>query len=81
MIGRMGSAYDVVSTPSDAELLAHTRAAIERITVTGQAYTLGKRQLTLADLPQLWEQVTLLERRIGDDSGDAAENLARLNRR
>lgn len=71
-----------IGTGTDQELLEFTRAAIARITLQGVAYTDGGRQLTLADLPDLREQLRWLESRINTASSSRSNksNLASFKR-
>jgi len=69
-----------IGTGTDAELLVLTRAAIAQITVHGQSYAMGDRSLTRADLPALWEQVRMLEARIGAATSRSRSNVVSLQR-
>jgi hypothetical protein len=54
---------------TDAALLEQTRLAIDALTTGGNsAYTISGRSVTKLDLPELWEQVALLESRIAQAS-------------
>lgn len=80
---RSGMAFNIanpIGTGTDAELLALTRAAIAQVTMHGQSYAMGDRQLTRADLAGLWEQVRTLEARIGCASSSSRSNIASLRR-
>lgn len=69
-----------IGTGTDAELLVLTRAAIAQITMHGQSYTIGDRTFNRADLAELWEQVRLLESRIGAASRRPRGNVVSLQR-
>lgn len=69
-----------IGTGTDAELLELTRAAIAQITVHGQSYQMGERQLTRADLPTLHEQVKWLEARLAAASRRPKSNIVALQR-
>jgi hypothetical protein len=76
-------AFDIanpIGTGTDAELLEFTRATIAQVTLHGQSYTHDGRQLVRADLPALWEQVRILEARIGSSSRRSSANIASLRR-
>jgi len=69
-----------IGTGTDAELLEFTRAAIAKITLEGQAYTIDGRSLTRADLGVLREQMVFLESRINAAAGNRRDNVACLQR-
>ena len=54
---------------SDQQLLTATREAIDALTTGNvQSYSLNGQQFTRLQLPQLWEQVEVLEKRIARSS-------------
>jgi hypothetical protein len=66
---------------TDAELLLLTRKAIADILVAGQAYGINGRNLTRADLPELWATVNTLESRItsSGSNGDGGTALIQFD--
>jgi len=60
---------------TDAELLKLTRKAIADILAGGQAYGIGGRSLTRADLKALWETVAILEDKVADASLDNGDTV------
>ncbi len=60
---------------TDAQLLAHTRKAIAAVTLGGKAVGFGGQALTRADLPDLWDSVDRLEKRIADASPDSSGGI------
>lgn len=71
--------YEADFTYTDAELLALYRAALARISVSGQEYTIGNRTFIAADLAEIRQMISWLEPRVNASSGPAA-NYARIKR-
>ena len=76
-------AFDIsnpIGTGTDQELLDFTRAAIAEVTLHGQSRSQSGRMVTMADLPQLWDQVKLLEARIDAETTGSAKNFVTKRR-
>lgn len=58
-----------MATPTYAELLAQTKEAIQTILVGGQSYKIGPRELTRADLKELFKTAEWLEWQVARESG------------
>ena len=61
--------YLTAPRPSKAEMLADIDSSITAILRGGQAYTIGSRKMTRADLAQLYKMRQEIESQIAADEG------------
>lgn len=78
------SKYTAENNYSDDELLALWRECFARISVSGQSYQMniggGTRMFTGANVKEVRDNISWLERRIDIASGQTSVNYARMTR-
>lgn len=72
--------YALPAEVTDAELLLHYRALLEKLAVTGESYAEDSRSMQRVSADQVQKMITWLENRINNAASGPAVNLARLRR-
>lgn len=72
--------YALPDDVSDAELLLHYRALLEKLAVTGESYTMDSRSMNRVTAADCQLMITWLEERINAAASGPAVNLTRLRR-